>query len=111
MLAVNYEASDKELFVQSVKQIPITYENGFWHSAFFDVMDVFHAPGKKKPKELLPYMYQNTLCSFCREDVVREMGRRHMLTRELLEEMQYDCNSDIRDYAGKKLRMIKNNFQ
>ena len=26
-----------------------------------------------------------------------------MLTRELLEEMQYDCNGDIRAYADKKL--------
>jgi len=26
-----------------------------------------------------------------------------MLTRELLEEMQYDCNGDIRVYANKKL--------
>lgn len=108
MLAANYEESDKELFVEAVKQIPITYENGFWHSAFYDVMDVFYASGKKKPKELLLYMYQNTLCSFCREYVVKEMGRRHMLTRELLDEMQYDCNSDIREYANKKLRLIRN---
>lgn len=34
-----------------------------------------------------------------------------MLTRELLEEMQYDSNSDIRKYVDKKLRVIKNNFQ
>ncbi len=110
MLAANYEESDKELFVEAVKQIPITYENGYWHAAFYDVMDVF-ASGKKKPNELLLYMYRNTLCSFCREYVVREMGRRHMLTRELLEEMQYDSNSDIRKYVDKKLRVIKNNFQ
>ena len=35
-------------------------------------------------------MYQYTLCSFCREYVVKEMGCRRMLTRELLEEMQHD---------------------
>lgn len=110
MLAANYEESDKELFVEAVRQIPITYENGFWHAAFYDVMDVFYAPGKKKPKELLLYMYQNTLCSFCREYVVREMGRRRMLTRALLEEMQYDCNSEIREYADKKLRSIRNSL-
>ena len=34
---------------------------------------------------------------------MREMGRRRMLTQELLEEMQYDCNEDIRKYADKKL--------
>ena len=52
-------------------------------------------------------MYQYTLCSFCREYVVKEMGRRRMLTRELLEEMQYDCNDDIREYADKKLSRMR----
>lgn len=48
-------------------------------------------------------MYRNSLCSNCRERVVIEMGRRRMLTRALLEEMQYDCNEDIRSYAEQKL--------
>ncbi len=48
-------------------------------------------------------MYRNSLCSYCRERVVIEMGRRRMLTRALLEEMQYDCNEDIRSYAERKL--------
>ena len=104
MLAANYENEDREVFVHAVKQLPVTYENGGWHGAFSDVMDMFSGSGKHKPKELLPYMYRNTLCSFCREYVVREMGRRRMLTRELLEEMQYDCNSDIRAYAARRLR-------
>lgn len=51
-------------------------------------------------------MYRNTLCSFCRKYVVWEIGRRRMLTRELLEEMKYDCNGEIRAYAGRKLRKI-----
>lgn len=44
------------------------------------------------------------ICSLCREHVVREMGRRRMLTRELLEEMRYDCNGEIRTYAELVLR-------
>ena len=104
MLAANYEAGDKEYFAEAVKRIPITYADGYWHSAFRDVIELFSVAGKGKPKELLPYMYRNTLCSDCRERVVIEMGRRRMLTRALLEEMQYDCNSDIRDYAEKKLK-------
>ena len=103
MLAANYEAADREFFVEAVKQIPITYADGYWHSVFHDVTDLFSVPGTGKPKELLPYMYRNTLCSSCREYVVKEMGRRRMLTRELLEEMQYDCNENIRVYADKKL--------
>lgn len=103
MLAKNYEACDRALFVRAVKQIPVTYEDGGWHGAFGDVLDLFEVPGRGKPNELLLYMYRNTLCSFCREYAVREMGRRRMLTRELLEEMRYDCNKDIRKYADRKL--------
>ena len=106
MLAANYEDRDREVFVHAVKQIPVTYESGEWHGAFGDVMDLFHGPAKRKPNELLLHMYRNTLCSYCRERVVREMGRRRMLTRELLEEMQYDCNEEIRAYAERKLRGI-----
>lgn len=104
MIAANYEDGDREVFVHAVKQIPVTYENGEWHGVFCDVMDLFSGPAKRKPKELLLHMYRNTLCSYCRERVVREMGRRRMLTGELLEEMQYDCNEEIRAYAERKLR-------
>lgn len=34
---------------------------------------------------------------------MKEMGCRRMLTRELLEEMQHDCNENIRVYAEKKI--------
>lgn len=106
MLAANYEEEDREIFVHAVKQIPVTYKDGAWHGVFSDVMDLFSGPAKHKPKELLPYMYRNTLCSFCRAYVVREMGRRRMLTRDMLEEMRYDCNEEIRGYAERKLRRI-----
>ena len=103
MLVTNYEDRDKKLLVEAVKQIPVTYESGEWHEVFHDIMDLFDSPAKVKPKELLHYMYQNTLCSFCREYIVKQMGRRRMLTRGLLEEMRYDCNEEIRVYAKKKL--------
>ena len=106
MLAANYEEEDREVFVHEVKQIPITYGDGAWHGVFYDAMGLFSGPAKHKPRELLPYMYKNTLCSFCRAYVVREMGRRRMLTKNMLEEMRYDCNEEIRGYAERKLRRL-----
>ena len=102
MLAVNYEETDKDFLINAVKQLPVTYEDGEWHWVFRAVMDIFSDPVKQKPKELLRHMYENTLCSSCRVDIVKEMGRRRMLTKELLEELQYDCNKHIREYAKKK---------
>lgn len=103
MIIRNYENADRDFVVNAVKRIPITYEDGEWHWVFGDIMELFASAGKHKPKELLLYMYRNTLCSLCRMDIVKEMGRRRMLTKELLTEMQYDCNKDIRAYAKKKL--------
>ena len=106
MLAANYENTDCAFFVEMVKQIPITYDNGGWHKVFYRVMDLMRDRSVKiKPKELLPYMYHNTLCSFCREDVVKEMGRRRMLNSALLEELLYDCNQNIREYAEQKFSL------
>lgn len=105
MLAENYEEEDYDFFVNTVKQIPITFdESTKWHWIFMDVMHMIkYSPVKRTPKELLYYMYRNTFCSSCRAEIVKELGRRHMLTQELLEELQYDCNEDIRNYAYKKL--------
>lgn len=105
MLAENYEEEDYDFFVNTVKQIPVTFGGSTeWHWIFMDVMHMIrHSPVKRTPKELLYYMYRNTFCSSCRAEIVKELGRRHMLTQELLEELQYDCNKDIRNYAYKKL--------
>lgn len=104
ILAYNYRPEDKETFVRLVKSIEITYEDGRWHGAFSSVLDLLRSKGlRNSPKELLPYMYEHTLCSFCREYIVREMGRRHMLTEEILEECLWDSNDGIRHYAGQCL--------
>lgn len=109
MLAENYEEEDYDFFVNTVKQIPITLdESTEWHWIFMDVIHMIkHSPVKRIPKELLYYMYRNTFCSSCRAEIVKELGRRHMLTQELLEELQYDCNEDIRNYAYKRIKNCK----
>lgn len=107
MLAKNYRRQERDIFVRLVKRIPITYDDGIWHAAFADVMDMFREKQIKcPPKELLLYMYENTLCSFCREYIVKEMGRRRMLTKELLSECIHDSNIEIRKYAEKKRKRV-----
>ena len=103
LLALNYTDADCAALIEAVRRIPIGREDSGWHNAFCNVMDLFHEHKALGLNELLPYLYHSTLCSLCRESVVKEMGRRHMLTPELLSEMQYDCNDDIRAYAAKRL--------
>ncbi len=109
MLASNYRKEDSEIIVTLVKRIPITYSNDAdWHGVFGALLDLFNQEiGEKLPRELLPYMYENGLCSFCREYILMRMERAGMLTGDILEECMYDCNEDIREYAKKKLNGIK----
>lgn len=106
MLANNYRKEDYDLLVSMVKKLPVTYhEKISWHGPYSAVLDMFEKGGAKHPpKELLPYLYEHTLCSFCREYTLREMSRRRMVSRQLLEECQYDCNDEIREFAVKRLR-------
>ncbi len=104
MLATNYSECNRSDFVDLIKGINISYESGEWHGAFSDVMAIFKDKSvKNPPKELLIYMYENTLCSFCRETIVKEMGKRRMLTKKILQECLYDSYNEIREYAKNKL--------
>ncbi len=109
MLASNYRKEDSEIIVTLVKRIPITYSNDAdWHGVFGALLDLFNQEnGEKLPRELLPYMYENGLCSFCREYILMRMEKAGMLTGDILEECMYDCNEDIREYAKKKLHGTK----
>ncbi|MCM1499052.1 MAG: hypothetical protein NC124_11370, partial [Clostridium sp.] len=106
MLANNYTAADCDILVSLVKALPVTVQekNVHWHGAFTAVLNLLETRGvKRPPKELLYYMYENTLCSCCRESILREMSRRKMLTREIIEECLYDSNDEIREFAKKRL--------
>lgn len=109
MLANNYRAEDHDRLSALVRALPITYEETdvSWHGAFQAVLGLLETRGvKRPPKELLRYMYERTLCSCCREYILREMSRRRMLTEELLQECRYDCNEAVREYAFEKCRPV-----
>ena len=59
--------------------------------------------GFKVPAWILHWFYETNRCSNCREDIVRELGRRRLLSDEMLRECLYDSNDDIRKYAEKRL--------
>ena len=102
MLANNYAKTDCKILVSLVKALPVTYQEKdiCWHGPFMAVLDLLKTRGvKHPPKELLYYMYEHTLCSCCRESILREMRRRKMLTGEILQECLYDSNDEIRELA------------
>ena len=109
MLIYNYEKEDATWFVEAVKAIPVLRRETInWHSIYMDLRHIFEirkvdAP----PQEILYHMYEHSQCACCREYIVRELGRRKMLTEELLQECLYDSNSDIRDYAESEFTEVR----
>ncbi len=76
-----------------------------WHGFHSDIFEMFKR--KNVPKYLksaLPIIYSTTRCSFCRKSALCEMGKRRMLTEEILNECLYDCNEDIRKFAKRRFK-------
>lgn len=103
MLARNFRPSDTALLLNAMKSLTVTYadESG-WHAAILGLCEILRErPKIKLPFEVLYYVYESSLCSCCRENLVREMGRRRMLTAEMLGECRFDSRRDISTYAAR----------
>lgn len=73
-----------------------------WHGIHLDILRM-EDQGVKAPLSLLHLIYETTYCSNCREYALRQMGRRHALTDEMLRECLLDSSNDIRAYAKRLL--------
>lgn len=114
LLIKNYLPEDEEWLYRFISELKIDREDSSnWHAYHFDIQDLFDKKDgvQNPPKRFLPLMYEQTLCSCCREYTLKYMGKWRMLTTELLNECLYDCNEDIRNYAKKKLALRKKKLE
>jgi hypothetical protein len=96
LLCKNFQKADTDLLIKALKSIPVTYE-GDWHGAYSDVLRLCES-NRIGCKELLLFMYENTLCSFCREYIVRALKKHKLLTEDIRNECLYDSNAHIRSF-------------
>ena len=74
------------------------------HEYVSHIIKYFNNGGKdEKIKSLLIYYYENYYCSYCRKEIIDIMKKFNLLTDEIINEMKYDCNYDIRKMAKKML--------
>lgn len=102
VLQRNPGPGDDALLLEMVQRMPMDDETVV-HQVYYDVLDS-DFPGSKTMAEVLRYVYDHHMCPRCRFDVVRVMGKRRLLTDEILQECCHDSNADIRKYAAQLLR-------
>lgn len=106
ILFSNYENQDAELVYKMLKQIKVGYKDKLWHDIYCNAIKWIEND-KSVPEKIILYLYENTLCAYCRENIVMVMSKRRMLKGALLKECLNDSNWDIRRFARKKLKSLK----
>lgn len=103
----NFESRDGAMMLAYLQNQTIDFEETTgWHCDQLSVL-MMEKERPLAPRSVLQFIFDTNYCSECRADALRQMGRRRMLTPELLEECQYDSNDDIRAYARRALNRRK----
>ena len=106
----NVRDEDAALLEGLVKQIPVgpDDESG-WHRIYIHVLNMAKK-GLKAPPGLLTHIYEHSYCSCCRDRALRQLGKRRLLTEEMLQECLFDSNEEIRHYAAQRLKRRAENM-
>ena len=105
LLATNYMPEDGKMMVELLREMISQKDWDRIHAAGMDIYRAFReCSGIPHPKHLLPLLHEYNPCSFCRESALAYMSKHRMLTKEMLEECQFDSNEDVRKMAVKRLR-------
>lgn len=104
VLLSNYRVKDKTCILSALSKLSVDYDDeSDWHDIVMQIVKVGDS-GIHLPREFFEWIYENSLCSFCRESAVRYMGKRRWLSQDVINECLYDCNDDIVMYAERKRR-------
>ena len=103
----NYNPEDETFLQKYISELRVDHAcTTGWHGIHMDILDLFDKDAEiiKPPKSLLPILYESTLCSSCRENIVRLMGKYRMISDSMWKELLFDSNDDIRAFANAHFR-------
>lgn len=105
ILLFNYQPTDKELLLDYLDSLTVDLSdtNG-WHHIVHSILDVAETENNAMPDEYLLWIYNNSMCSCCREYALDVLESRGSITFEMLMECKMDCNENIREMAKRKLK-------
>lgn len=104
MLMNNYKNEYKKLLVDAYKKIKFSFYKYTMLVSY--TIDFMYRTKKDLPDEILFYTYEKSYDAFDREYIVDCIKKRKLLTREILNELKYDSNYEIRKKATKWLNSI-----
>lgn len=100
VLAFNYQEEDDEILISASRKL-----GGLSHDALSVLARLAERnSGVRLSNRMLSHLYDLLYCTCCRERCVREMGRRGLLTNEMLNDCLHDASIEIRCYAARLLK-------
>lgn len=109
-IITNYLPGDGSRIITLVKGVPVNEKDGDWHEVFSYIEYLIESDENADSElsaVLLPYMYREGLCSFCRYYYVEMMISRGLLTHEMTLECLYDCYMDTRELVENQTSSVK----
>ena len=98
ILINNYSPEDKNFLLEIINRFKIDCTNSSgWHNIVLEIVSNI----ENLPDEFVYFVYEKSMCLFCRESAVDEFIRRNLFTEKIRSECLSDCNSDIRKKAEK----------
>ena len=81
------------------------------HNVMFTIIDTAESIDveNKLLNELLIFGYEYSPCSCCRENIIDELARRNLMTKDMIAECRFDSNSEIRETVDNLNKILSEN--
>lgn len=98
LLSRNFRRTDESIVFETIRKLPVN-KISEWHEAFEAAIRIYEKGRWIPNTDLLGYMYETTLCGFCRLDIVERMHQHRALTPDQAYACLFDSNPEIRAFA------------
>jgi len=96
LLICNYKKGDSVLLSQIASHVKLDY---VMEGLAQDYSSIYENNLTKESFQPLDSIYNKMTCSYCRECIIKAMVKNDVVPAEVFEELQYDCNEEIRNIA------------
>jgi hypothetical protein len=102
----NFVNEDIQQITHAIKELPAVTQDDA-HSLGISVLDLSEKHGSVEFVDALKWVYENTPCSHCRYNSIKNLKKLGKLDPVMLYECKFDGESDIREFAQNELNRIE----